>query len=396
MNQQSLADKIKSETEKLNSKIVEFRRHLHMNPELSFEEKETSSYISSVLSANNIPHDTEIGGFGIVAKLEGSGSGPTVLLRADMDALPIHEETGLSYRSKKDGVMHACGHDAHTACLLGSVLTLNQLKKYWSGKVVAVFQPAEEKIPGGALAMLQDGLMEKYQPEIAFGQHVHPLLETGKVAFIHGKAMASADEVYLTVKGRGGHAAIVRDCIDPLPITAQIITGIQQLVSRKADPLIPTVVSFGKINSTGGATNIIPSEIKLEGTIRTFDEHWRLELHELLEKMCKQIALAHGAACEVFIKKGYPALINNLELVSQAQSYAEKLIGAENVVVIGPRMTAEDFAYFAQAMPSCFFRLGTATAGKKITPIHSQDFTINEDSLSIGSMMMSWLAINKY
>ena len=396
MNQQSLPSRIKSETEKIFSNIVEFRRHLHMNPELSFEEKETSTFISSVLTEHKIPHDTGIGGFGIVAKLEGSGSGPNVLLRADMDALPIQEINEVDYKSKNPGVMHACGHDVHTSCLLGTVIVLNKLKKHWSGKIIGIFQPAEEKTPGGALAMIQDGLLEKYKPEIAFGQHVHPPLEVGKLAFVEGPSMASADELHLTVKGRGGHAALIKDCIDPVPVAAEIISNIQHLVSRKADPFIPTVVSIGSVQTVGGSFNIIPSEVKLSGTIRTFNEEWRAELHEFLEKICKQIAIAHGAACEVNIHKGYPALFNNPELTGKARKYAEELIGSENVVDIGPRMTAEDFAYFGKHMPACFFRLGTNTPGKKITPIHSPDFDIDERALITGSMAMSWLAVNKY
>ena len=396
MNQQSLSARIKSETEKIFSNIVEFRRHLHMNPELSFEEKETSAFISSVLTEHKIPHDTGVGGFGIVAKLEGSGSGPNILLRADMDALPIHEKNEVDYRSKKDGIMHACGHDAHTSSLLGSVIVLNRLKKQWAGNIIAIFQPAEEKIPGGAKAMIDDGLLEKYQPEMAFGQHVHPPLDSGKVAFIEGPAMASADELHLRVKGRGGHAALIRDCIDPVPVAAEIISNIQHLVSRKCDPFVPTVVSIGSVNTIGGSFNVIPSEVQMSGTIRTFNEEWRYELHKLLERLCSQISAAHGAACEVNILKGYPFLHNSPEITKKARNYAEVLLGKNNVVTMDQRMTAEDFAYFGQQLPSCFFRLGTRKKGKAVTPVHTPEFDLDENALFTGSICLSWLAVNKY
>jgi amidohydrolase len=382
--------------EKLHPKMVEFRRHIHMNPELSYQEKETSAFISSVLEAEKIPHDTRIGGYGIVAKLEGSGKGPRVMLRADMDALPIQEENNVSYKSRKAGVMHACGHDVHSSCLLGAVLMLNKLKKSWGGEVIAVFQPAEEKTPGGAKAMLEDGLITRYNPEIALGQHVHPPLQVGKVAFIEGQSMASADEIYLTVKGRGGHAALVHECIDPIPIAAQIVQALQHLVSRKANPFVPTVISIGKINSVGGSFNVIPSEVKLAGTIRTFDEEWRAEIHESIEKICQGIAVSSGGACEVQISKGYPAVYNDPDVTRKSRKAAEDLLGKENVVDMDPRMTAEDFSYFAREMPACFFRLGTGNTEKGIVaPIHTPRFDIDEDALLTGSTLMAYLAVNQ-
>lgn len=395
MNSDTIIHEIKSQAEKLFPKMVEIRRHLHMNPELSYEEKETSRYVSSLLKENGIPHDTGIGGYGIVAKLEGTGEGPTILLRADMDALPIQEEGDKAYLSKVPGVMHACGHDAHTTSLLGSLLILNQIRKNWRGKVIGVFQPAEEQCPGGAKMMLEDGLMEKYKPNLAYGQHVHPPLESGKVAFISGEAMASADEIHLTIKGRGGHAALVKDCIDPIPIAAQIIQAAQLIVSRQSDPFLATVVSIGNISTPGGASNVIPSVVKLTGTIRTFDEEWRAEIHENLRRLCTHIAAAHGASCEVDIRKGYPSLYNNPELTVKSKKKAQILLGEENVIDMGARMTAEDFSYFAREMPACFYRLGTASPGqKKITPIHTPLFDIDENALKTGSMLMAWMVVS--
>ncbi len=396
MSNEKLLPQIQSLADKYYPKMVQFRRHLHMNPELSYMEKETSAFVSSVLKEAGIPHDINVGGYGIVAQLEGTGEGPAIMLRADMDALPIQEEGEKPYKSTVPGVMHACGHDAHTSCLLGALLILNECKKDWSGKVIGVFQPAEEQSPGGAKAMLEDGLMEKYKPSLAFGQHVHPPLPSGKVAFIPGDAMASADEIHLTVKGQGGHAAIVRDCIDPIPIAAQIIQALQTLVSRKADPFLPTVISIGKITTPGGASNVIPSTVQLTGTMRTFNEDWRGEIHDRLTKMCKLIAESNGGSCMVNIKKGYPSLYNHPELTMSARKKAEILLGKDQVVEMDPRMTAEDFSYFALAMPACFFRLGTAAPGqKKITPIHTPGFDIDENALRTGSMLMAWLAASK-
>ncbi len=396
MVSKGIKDELKQLAEKLHPKMVEIRRHLHMNPELSYEEKETSSFISSALKAEKVTHDTGIGGYGIVAKIEGNGTGPRVLLRADMDALPIQEESNVSYKSKRDGVMHACGHDVHSACLLGAVMMLNQLRKSWAGEIIAVFQPAEEKTPGGAKAMLEDGIIEKYQPQVALGQHVHPPLQAGKVAFIEGQSMASADELYLTVKGRGGHAALAHECIDPIVIASQIVQALQHLVSRKANPFIPTVVSIGRIESSGGATNVIPSEVKLTGTIRTFDEEWRAEIHQNIEKICQGIAVSNGGACEVHILKGYPAVYNDPKTTRKSRKAAEDLLGKENVVDMDPRMTAEDFSYFARELPACFFRLGTGNVEKGIVaPIHTPRFDIDEDALITGSLLMAYLGVNQ-
>lgn len=396
MTTNNLKSELKTLADNLHPKMVDFRRHLHMNPELSFEEKETMAFISSVLKEEGIFHETSIGGYGIVAKLEGTGSGPCVLLRGDMDALPIQEENDVSYKSRKPGVMHACGHDVHSTCLLGALIMLNRTKKLWPGSIVGVFQPAEEKTPGGAKAMLEAGLVQKYKPEIAIGQHVHPPLEAGKVAFIEGQSMASADEIYLTVKGRGGHAALVKDCIDPIPIAAQIVQALQHIVSRKSDPFMPTVVSIGKIVSIGGATNIIPSEVKMEGTIRTFDEAWRSEIHESIEKICHGIAVSNGGACDVNIMKGYPALYNDPDVTGKSRQAAVDLLGEENVVDMDPRMTAEDFSYFAREMPACFFRLGTGNPEKGIVaPIHTPRFDIDEDALRTGSLLMAWIGVNQ-
>ncbi|TVR82526.1 MAG: amidohydrolase [Saprospirales bacterium] len=396
MKTNNLKSELKSLVDNLYPKMVDFRRHLHMNPELSFEEKETMAFISSALKEEGIFHETSIGGFGIVATLEGTGAGPCVLLRADMDALPIQEENDVSYKSQNPGVMHACGHDVHSSCLLGALIMLNRTKKLWNGSIVGVFQPAEEKTPGGAKAMLEAGLIQKYQPEIAIGQHVHPPLEAGKVAFIEGQSMASADEIYLTVKGRGGHAALVKDCIDPIPIAAQIVQALQQIVSRKADPFMPTVLSIGKIESTGGSFNVIPSEVKMAGTIRTFDESWRSEIHEYIEKICHGIAVSNGGACDVNILKGYPALYNDPEVTRRSRQAAVDLLGAENVVDMDPRMTAEDFSYFAREMPACFFRLGTGNREKGIVaPIHTPRFDIDEDALLTGSLLMAWIGANQ-
>ncbi len=292
--------------------------------------------------------------------------------------------------------MHACGHDVHTASLLGTARILNELKEDFEGTVKLIFQPAEERFPGGASIMIKEGVLENPSPTSIFGQHVHPPLEAGKIGLKPGMYMASADEIYVTVKGKGGHGALPQDCIDPVIITAHIITALQQIVSRKSDPTTPSVLTFGKINSTGGSTNIIPNEIKLEGTFRTMDEVWRKKAHRMMRSMAKGIAKSMGGACKFKILKGYPFLVNDEKLTAKAKQFAIEYLGKENVVDLPIRMTAEDFSYFSQKMPACFYRLGTGNPAKGITsPVHTNTFDIDETSLELSSGLMAWMAVKE-
>lgn len=392
-----MKEKIQELAHKYHSDTVQLRRHLHMHPELSFEEVNTGKFVAAQLSAMGIEHKHGVADNGIVALIKGKNPRKRVVaLRADMDALPILEANNVPYKSKNEGVMHACGHDVHTSSLLGTVRILHELRDQFEGTVKCLFQPGEEKLPGGASLMIQAGALENPRPASIFGQHVHPPLRAGMIGLKAGIYMASADEIYVTVKGRGGHGAMPQDCIDPVVITAQIIVALQQVVSRYADPAVPSVLTFGKINSTGGATNVIPNEVKMAGTFRTMHEKWRAEAHKRMKKMAESIAKGYGAACEFHIIKGYPVLFNHEELTRRTKAWAIEFLGKDKVVDLPLRMTAEDFAYYSQVMPACFYRLGTGNPERGITsPIHTDTFDIDEAALETGMGMMAWLALQE-
>ncbi|MGK0388142.1 MAG: amidohydrolase [Maribacter sp.] len=392
-----LKEKIQQLANTYQAEAIEIRRHLHMNPELSYEEVETGQFISKRLTELGIPHEHGIADNGIVAMIEGKNPTKKIIaLRADIDALPINEANDVPYKSKKKGIMHACGHDVHTASLLGAAKILNECKNDFEGSIKLLFQPAEERLPGGASIMIKEGALENPKPVSIIGQHVHPPLAAGKIGLKPGIYMASADEIYVTISGRGGHGALPQDCIDPIVITAHIITALQQIVSRNADPTMPTVLTFGKINSTGGATNIIPDEVKLMGTFRTFDETWRYDAHQRMKKMAEAIAEGMGGNCDFKIVRGYPALYNNPTLAINTKQWAIEFLGEENVVDLPIRMTAEDFAYYSQVMPACFYRLGTGNVAKGITsPVHTNTFDVDEDCMELSIGLMAWLAVKE-
>lgn len=376
---------------------VAIRRHLHMHPELSFEEHNTAAFIAETLRGWGIAHQTGIAGTGIVALLHGhTPKGRTVALRADMDALPIQEKNNVPYCSQNPGVMHACGHDVHTTCLLTALRILHTLRDQWSGTVKALFQPGEEKLPGGASLMIAAGALNHPRPEAMLGQHVHPPLRAGQVGFREGMFMASSDEIYLTVHGRGGHGALPQDTVDPVAIAAQLLTALQQLVSRQANPATPSVLTFGKIYSDGGATNVIPNAVHLEGTFRTHDEAWRKEALQRLRMLAESVCQGMGAHCTVHIVSGYPALYNHEALTRKARAAAQAYLGAENVVELPIRMTSEDFAYYTHVVPACFYRLGTGNPEKGInSPVHTDAFDVDESALATGGGLMAWLAITE-
>ncbi len=392
-----LKTKIQALSRQFFEEVVSIRRHLHQHPELSFKEVNTGRFIAEKLTGYGVPFEHGLAGNGVVALIEGNDPDQKVIaLRADMDALPIQEANDVPYRSQNPGVMHACGHDVHTAALLGAAKILQTLKNEFSGTVKFIFQPAEELFPGGASIMIREGVLENPAPLNIVGQHVHPPLEAGKVGFRSGPYMASADELYVTVYGRGGHGALPHNCIDPVAITAQIIVALQQIVSRYGDPIVPSVLTFGKINSVGGATNIIPNEVKLEGTFRTMDEKWRFEAHRRMRAMAESIAQGMGGSCDFDIKVGYPVLINEPELTARARAYAVEFLGAENVTELPIRLTSEDFAYYSQQIPACFYRLGTGNIAKGITsPIHTNTFDIDETALETGMGLMAWIAVQE-
>ena len=366
------------------------RHHLHANPELSFKEFETSKFVQAQLSKLGIPFTT-MGTTGVVALLQGKPSDRIIALRADMDALPIHEENKVPYVSKHDGVMHACGHDVHTTCLLGAARILNELKDQWDGTIKLIFQPGEEKNPGGASILIKEGVLTNPVPQRIYGQHVHPQLEVGRMNFASGKVMASADEIYITVKGKGGHAAKPNLTADTILTASQIVNALQQVISRNNNPLFPSVLSICSMQG-GFTTNVIPSEVKMMGTFRAMDEKWRFEAHERIRTIVESTAKANGAEVELEISIGYPSVINDPATTETARSLACSLIGEANVGEAEISLGAEDFGYYTQEIPGCFFRLGTGNVKRGIVSgVHTPTFDIDEEAIKMGISMMAYL-----
>lgn len=390
-----LRDKIKELAAESAAEIIALRRHLHANPELSFQEFETSKYVYQRLCTLGL-EPSSVADTGLVAYIQGTNPGKkTIALRADLDALPIDEQNEVPYKSTKPGVMHACGHDVHTASLLGAAGILSKIRKSFQGTIKLIFQPGEERIPGGASLMIKEGVLNNPKVDTIFGQHVMPLIEVGKVGFRPGMYMASSDEIYLTVNGRGGHGAMPDQAVDPVLIASHIIVALQQVVSRNADPKTPSVLSFGKVTANG-ATNVIPDLVKVEGTFRTLDEQWRARAKELITRLAKGIAESMGGSCEVNILHGFPYLENNPELTSRARTYAEEYLGKENVLDLDLWMAAEDFAFYSQHIDACFYRLGVRNEARGITsPVHTATFDVDEGALQVGSGLMAWLAVKE-
>jgi len=391
-----MKEDIKELAKKYLNEIIGLRREFHQHPELAFEEFETARRITNFLDAHKIKYTENIAKTGIVGVIEGRNPEKKIIaLRADMDALPISEANNIPYKSINLGKMHACGHDVHMASLLGTLAILNKLKDEFEGTVKFLFQPSEEQYPGGASVMIAEGALENPSPVSIFGQHVYPELKAGQVGFRAGKYMASTDEVFITIKGKGGHAALPHTIVDPILIASHLVIALQQIVSRQAIPTLPTVVSFGKIIGHG-KTNVIPDEVHLEGIIRTFDENWREEIKQKIKHISKSIAQGMGGDCEVRIDKGYPFLYNNPELTARAKSEAESFLGKESVFDLEMRMTAEDFAFYAQKIPASFYRLGvSAVSDKETLNLHSSTFNVDEQSLETGMGLMTWLAIKE-
>ncbi len=392
----SLQDRIKSIARNNAGNIVAIRRHIHSHPELSFTEYQTANYIAKLLRELGLDPEEGIAKTGVAAVIKGKNPGKKVIaLRADIDALPIKEANDVDYKSKNEGIMHACGHDAHTSSLLGTAHILNQIKDEFEGTVKLIFQPGEEKAPGGASLMIKDGVLQNPAPESILGQHVMPLIPVGKIGFKEGIYMASADEIYMTVKGKGGHGAMPDRNIDPVLIASHIIVALQQIVSRNATPTIPSVLSFGKVIAEG-ATNVIPDEVKIEGTFRTLNEDWRREAKVKIKKMAEGIATSMGGECEFHFLDGYPFLYNNEELTRRNKEFAIEYMGEENVIDLDVWMAAEDFAFYSQEIDACFYRLGVRNESKGITSnVHTPTFNIDEDALEIGSGLMAWLAVKE-
>ncbi|TAE02928.1 MAG: amidohydrolase, partial [Bacteroidetes bacterium] len=379
-----LKEKVKNLAKEYAAEVLENRRYLHQNPELSFQEYQTSNFIYQKLESFGL-FPKKIAGTGVYALLEGKNPHKkTIALRADIDALPIKEANEVSYKSKNEGVMHACGHDAHTASLLGTCRILNRMKDDFEGTVKLIFQLGEEKLPGGASMLIKEGILENPKPQNIIGQHVMPLIPAGKFGFRSGMYMASADEIFMTVKGKGGHAAMPETFVDPVLIASHIIVALQQIVSRMANPKIPSVLSFGKFIANG-ATNVIPNEVKIEGTFRTMNEKWRFDAHQKMRKLAESLAEGMGASIDFEIKVGYPVLVNEPVLTARVREFAEEFVGKENILDLDLWMAAEDFAYYSQVTDACFYRLGTRNEAKGIVSgVHTPTFDIDEDALELG------------
>lgn len=383
--------RIRQLAERYHARIIEIRRHLHSHPELSWQEVGTAAFVAAELDKLHIPYQTGIAQNGVVALLRGRHPDKRcIALRADMDALPISEENNTPYASQNPGVMHACGHDMHTANLLGAAMILSELKEEWEGTIKLIFQPSEEKIPSGANAMIEAGVLENPKVEAIYGLHVHPELEVGEVGFRAGKFMASTDELYLTVHGRGGHAAQPAQFISPLTVAAEIIPALQ----RFTDMSVPVVLTIGKMIANG-ATNIVPAKAEMEGTLRCFDESVRERMHTEMTTICHDIAARHGATCDVRILKGYPVVYNNEKLTALAKAVAVDQLGAAHVHDLPIRMGAEDFGYYTRLIPACFYRIGVANKERGITAaIHTPTFDIDERALLVSMTLTAGVALS--
>ncbi|UOQ65621.1 M20 metallopeptidase family protein [Hymenobacter volaticus] len=392
---QHLLSRIKALATETAADTVALRQHLHANPELSFKEFNTMAFVTAELTKMGLSPQP-IANTGVVALIEGRNpSFRTVALRADMDALPITEQNEVPYKSTNPGVMHACGHDVHTSSLLGTARILTQLRDEFEGTVKLMFQPGEELLPGGASLMIKEGVLENPKPSSVLGQHVFPMLPAGQIGIRPGRYMASTDELYLTVRGKGGHGAMPEMNLDPVLVAAHIIVAAQQIVSRRASPKMPSVLSFGKVIANG-ATNVIPNEVYIEGTFRTLNEEWRNEAHEHLRRLCEGLAESMGATCELEIRRGYPYLENEPQLTARVRAAAEQYLGPENVIELDQWLAAEDFAYFSQAADACFYRLGTRAAdGRFSSSVHTPTFDIEPTALETGPGLMAWLTLQE-
>ena len=388
-------NRIQDLSESLYPKVLEQRRYIHQNPELSFQEFNTSKYITQQLDELGIPYQTGFVKTGIVAHIEGKNpTKKTFAIRGDMDALPITEKTELPFASVNAGVMHACGHDVHTSCVLGAAAILNSLRSEFEGTIKLIFQPGEEVLPGGASLMIEEGALQNPSATGIIGQHVYPQFEAGTVGFRKGMYMASCDEIHLHVNGKGGHAAEPHRITNPILIASQLILELNELNNLGKEKNIPTIISIGFVEGKG-ATNIVPDQVYIQGTFRTMNEGWRAEIHQKIHDICTSVTQRMSGDIDVNVIKGYPYLENNEELTERSKNYAIDLLGKDNVIDLDLRMGGEDFSYYTQEIPGCFYRLGTSEPGNPSTGLHTSTFTVDENALKTGMSLLSWIALQE-
>lgn len=390
---EKLLNSIKDHSDSILGLTMSYWHYLHANPELSFVEKQTSAFIAKVLKDNDIQVFEGLNGNGLIGIIEGQNPGKTIGIRAELDALPIFENTGLSFSSKNNGVMHACGHDIHMASLLGAALIINQLKGQLNGKVLLIFESGEEQLPGGAKQIIDSKIFQSNLPDAMLAFHVLPELAAGKAGFREGQYMASGDEVYITVKGKGGHAALPQTTNNPILIASKLLLNLKDFIDKETPSHIPCILSFGKLTANG-ATNIIPNEVLIEGTFRTMDEAWRHKALSTIEKISKETCQNMGGDCIIEIRKGYPSIYNNPELTKKVKIITEQFLGASNVIELERRMTTDDFAFFSQAIPSVFFRMGVGFDNKTENQLHSTTFIANENVFKYSSGLLAWISLN--
>jgi amidohydrolase len=388
-----LKQKIRDLSNHYFNDVIKYRRHIHENPELSFQEYQTAKYVRQILTDNNIVIDDSFGDNAVVGIIEGQNVGSNVGLRADMDALKIQEKTNFEFKSKNDGVMHACGHDVHTASLIGTALILNQIKDCIKGRIILIFQPAEELDPGGAKILIDKGIINKYNISKIIGQHVLPNTKTGNFGFTPGKAMAATNEIYIKFIGKGGHAALPEQRSETVVALTEFLTESKKIQNKYSNDEAPVIVAFGKIIANG-AINIIPSEVSAEGTMRTFDENVRQNIKSELKNIAEEIAIENKCKFEILIKDGYPHLSNSVELTNKIIDLSKEFLSENQVEIADKRMTGEDFAYFSQLIPASYYRMGIAGKGLGTNPLHNDNFSVDEDSLKYSIALMAFLAIN--
>lgn len=390
-----LKELIKQKTDAIFSEVVQHYQWLHQHPELSYLERVTAAYIADYLQREGIPFKKGIGGEGILATIKGTreGSGKCMAFVADMDALPVTEQNEVPYKSVNNGVMHACGHDAQAASLMGAVKMVNDLRDRFAGTALFVFQPGEERSPGGADLMLKDGLFSEHNPDLVVKQHAYTDLPAGMVGFHAGTIMASADEVHIKVKGQGGHGALPHELNDTVLAASQIIVAMQQLVSRRANPFHPMVLSFGKFIADG-ATNVIPGVVTLAGSLRCMQEEERQRMLQLIPQIATDTAAAYGCSCEVDLPQGYPSVISDERITDHIRALTADLLGEKRVSEFPKRMTADDFGFFSQRYRCCYYRFGVDGDYRKTGPLHSGTFLIDEQALKTSTALPAWLTLN--